>query len=121
MRYSPVRHSSPGNAPEGLFPSLPFDLHVLGMPPAFNLSQDQTLQFIAFVPPPGRMTRSIPPQPRQMATYGDETNLDSMFTGFDAKSIPASTEMAAQVINLSAHTNILIRFFRERKPGEFPD
>jgi hypothetical protein len=22
---------------------LPFDLHVLGMPPAFNLSQDQTL------------------------------------------------------------------------------
>ena len=23
---------------------LPFDLHVLGMPPAFNLSQDQTLQ-----------------------------------------------------------------------------
>ena len=25
-------------------PALPFDLHVLGMPPAFNLSQDQTLQ-----------------------------------------------------------------------------
>ena len=24
---------------------LPFDLHVLGMPPAFNLSQDQTLAF----------------------------------------------------------------------------
>ncbi len=39
MYYSPVRHSS---APEGL---LPFDLHVLSMPPAFNLSQDQTLQF----------------------------------------------------------------------------
>lgn len=66
------------------------------------------------------MTRPIPPQPRQMATYGDETNLDSMFTGFDAKSIPASTEMAAQVIDLSAHTNILIRFFRERKSGKSP-
>ena len=39
MYYSPVRHSS---ASEDL---LPFDLHVLGMPPAFNLSQDQTLQF----------------------------------------------------------------------------
>ena len=26
-------------------PMLPFDLHVLSMPPAFNLSQDQTLQF----------------------------------------------------------------------------
>ena len=36
--YSPVRHSSP----EG--PS--FDLHVLGMPPAFILSQDQTLHLI---------------------------------------------------------------------------
>jgi hypothetical protein len=27
---------------------LPFDLHVLSMPPAFNLSQDQTLQFKVF-------------------------------------------------------------------------
>ena len=25
-------------------PVLPFDLHVLGLPPAFNLSHDQTLQ-----------------------------------------------------------------------------
>ena len=29
-------------APEGAFA---FDLHVLSIPPAFNLSQDQTLQF----------------------------------------------------------------------------
>ncbi|VUX56149.1 protein of unknown function [uncultured Woeseiaceae bacterium] len=41
--YSPVRHSSPGSK----LPSLPFDLHVLGMPPAFNLSQDQTLHLKA--------------------------------------------------------------------------
>ena len=27
---------------------LPFDLHVLSMPPAFNLSHDQTLQFNPF-------------------------------------------------------------------------
>ena len=39
-RYSPVRHSPPGSK----LPALPFDLHVLSMPPAFNLSQDQTLQ-----------------------------------------------------------------------------
>ncbi|RMS29885.1 hypothetical protein ALP70_02919, partial [Pseudomonas savastanoi] len=26
-------------------PVLPLDLHVLGLPPAFNLSHDQTLQF----------------------------------------------------------------------------
>ena len=40
-RYSPVRHSSARSK----LPLLPFDLHVLSMPPAFNLSQDQTLQF----------------------------------------------------------------------------
>jgi hypothetical protein len=34
--YSPVRHY----LPEGR----PFDLHVLSTPPAFVLSQDQTLQ-----------------------------------------------------------------------------
>lgn len=39
-RYSPVRRSTQ-------VPKDPFslDLHVLGTPPAFNLSQDQTLQF----------------------------------------------------------------------------
>ncbi|WP_217696619.1 hypothetical protein, partial [Photobacterium proteolyticum] len=42
--YSPVRRSPPISAPEGLSMSLPLDLHVLGLPPAFNLSHDQTLQ-----------------------------------------------------------------------------
>ena len=37
-RYSPVRHCAPTEA------GTPFDLHVLGMPPAFVLSQDQTLR-----------------------------------------------------------------------------
>ena len=36
--YSPVRHSC---TPEE---ALPFDLHVLSTPPAFVLSQDQTLR-----------------------------------------------------------------------------
>nr|ADI18610.1 hypothetical protein [uncultured Rhodospirillales bacterium HF4000_24M03] len=35
MRHSPV--------PEG---TIPFDLHVLSLPPAFVLSQDQTLKLI---------------------------------------------------------------------------
>ncbi len=44
--YSPVRHSPAPNAPRrDCYGLLPFDLHVLGLPPAFNLSQDQTLQF----------------------------------------------------------------------------
>ena len=37
-RYAPVRHSC---IPEG---TLPFDLHVLGLPLALILSQDQTLR-----------------------------------------------------------------------------
>jgi hypothetical protein len=40
MYSSPVRHSPPTSC-EAV---LPFDLHVLGLPPAFTLSQDQTLQ-----------------------------------------------------------------------------
>ena len=37
-RYAPVRHS---HGPEG---PIPYDLHVLGLPLAFILSQDQTLR-----------------------------------------------------------------------------
>ena len=36
--YSPVRHSSTSEE------AFPFDLHVLSTPPAFVLSQDQTLR-----------------------------------------------------------------------------
>ena len=47
--YSPVRHSSaPRSSRRNPSGPLPFDLHVLGLPPAFNLSQDQTLQFKIF-------------------------------------------------------------------------
>ena len=38
-RYSPVRRCIGSKLPQ------PLDLHVLGLPPAFNLSHDQTLQF----------------------------------------------------------------------------
>ena len=43
--YSPVRRSPEAEA------SFAHDLHVLSTPPAFILSQDQTLQFGSFVPP----------------------------------------------------------------------
>ena len=47
-RYAPVRHSC---TPER---ALPFDLHVLGLPLAFILSQDQTLHCNStFCVPPG--------------------------------------------------------------------
>ena len=45
MHYSPVRRSSAGSK----LPLLPLDLHVLGLPPAFNLSHDQTLQLKSFM------------------------------------------------------------------------
>ncbi len=41
MHYSPFRHSN--RTPKGTFA---FDLHVLATPPAFDLSQDQTLRLI---------------------------------------------------------------------------
>ena len=47
MLYSPVRRSSAGSK----LPLLPLDLHVLSLPPAFNLSHDQTLQFKSFKDP----------------------------------------------------------------------
>ena len=46
-RYSPVRHST--CRPKA---TAAFDLHVLGMPPAFVLSQDQTLMFTSRRPCP---------------------------------------------------------------------
>ena len=46
-RYSPVRHSVHGNLPpKSPFSIASFDLHVLSTPPAFILSQDQTLCII---------------------------------------------------------------------------
>ena len=42
-RYSPVRHCPPFRLTEVSFHGFSFDLHVLSTPPAFVLSQDQTL------------------------------------------------------------------------------
>src|SRR5947199_10601978 len=44
--YSPVRRSPVAEA------TFARDLHVLSTPPAFILSQDQTLQFVSFLPKP---------------------------------------------------------------------
>ena len=43
-RYSPVRHLILRIPAEAFLLKTPFDLHVLGTPPAFVLSQDQTLK-----------------------------------------------------------------------------
>ena len=46
LRYSPFRRAN--DPPKGTFA---LDLHGLATPPAFVLSQDQTLQFISFSRP----------------------------------------------------------------------
>ena len=43
-RYSPVRRFPPAKSTEVSLASFSLDLHVLGTPPAFILSQDQTLK-----------------------------------------------------------------------------
>src|SRR2546429_8726812 len=55
--YSPVRRSS---TPERAFP---LDLHVLSTPPAFVLSQDQTLQQKPLKKNPGKNRRKTAPKP----------------------------------------------------------
>src|ERR1700722_14573585 len=44
--YSPVRRSIHNHHPEGIRKFHALDLHVLGTPPAFVLSQDQTLKIV---------------------------------------------------------------------------
>jgi hypothetical protein len=66
-RYAPVRHSRAETRAS--------DLHVLSAPPAFVLSQDQTLSFIPVPPPPPRRrprrallaqtVRKVVPRPRR--------------------------------------------------------
>ena len=67
--YSPVRHSSRTSK---LVPS-PFDLHVLSTPPAFVLSQDQTLQTKPTKPGPNQpQTASQNPQSVQQSRKPDQ-------------------------------------------------
>ena len=80
--YSPVRHSS---AKSYLF-LLPSDLHVLGLPPAFNLSHDQTLQFNLAL----------------FFLYDLSINSRSLLS--------FSPDCSGSFINMSAHTDCLINF-----------
>ena len=79
---------------------LPLDLHVLGMPPAFNLSQDQTLQLIA---------RSY-----QIS----EMNPDHELTSSKSRTL-IDQWVAYQPDDASAHTSYLIVLLKSG-PGEAP-
>ena len=47
-RYSPVRRFPSADSVETSSAALSLDLHVLGTPPAFILSQDQTLNLMVY-------------------------------------------------------------------------
>src|SRR6185437_3039203 len=76
--YAVLARLSPGYPPlKGRFPRVThpsatpvllraFDLHVLGMPPAFVLSQDQTLKFASSPNP--RSSRPQSPDPKRLAS-----------------------------------------------------
>ena len=68
--YSPVRRSPPGKAEAS--PALPLDLHVLSLPLAFILSQDQTLRcYILYI-----FFASVCPASRfQFSTGSTETSI----------------------------------------------
>ena len=48
VRYPCIPHQFATNFPSSYPSRSPFDLHALATPPAFDLSQDQTLQFKSF-------------------------------------------------------------------------
>ena len=75
MRYSPVRRSPPGSK----LPVLPLDLHVLGLPPAFNLSHDQTLQL--------QSLRSLPSRGRKRIKLGSSSNVSNMTSRLSRSSV----------------------------------
>ncbi len=89
--YSPVRHSSP----ESKLSVLPSDLHVLGLPPAFNLSHDQTLQFKFDLLKPVQRCSSVKRHNEFHYVFTREALI--FFTSGDADINPAS-----------AHTDCLI-------------
>ncbi len=79
---------------------LPFDLHVLGLPPAFNLSHDQTLQFFSSC---AALRHTSAKHHCLLRTYFHQTQ---MFNEYALIGQPSPTRK-------SAHTYCLIHSFKE--------
>ena len=82
MHYSPFRHST--CSPKGAFA---FDLHVLATPPAFDLSQDQTLHLIIVQPDPNKSAGNESMVDQKMIVVGRV-----VLGGTRPGSLPASAE-----------------------------
>ena len=95
--YSPVRHSHQAEA------RIPFDLHVLSMPPAFNLSQDQTLQFKKLFTSTDAKPSEHEPSPSNSKLLG-------------LKVLVSNIMRIAHDANTSPHTNCSIPSVKELSP-----
>ena len=62
-----------------LSPKASFDLHVLGMPPAFVLSQDQTLKFVSYTRPARRTAN------RQSISYKEPITCTVKRNGYEGQ------------------------------------
>src|SRR5262249_24562591 len=99
-RYSPVRHSSEAEAPDA------FDLHALGMPPAFVLGQDQTLKFI-----PGPSTQ----YPKSPAYQADKPKFRASKRSHHARTSDDPPALAGQPP--SAHPFPSLHTFNQHPPS----
>ena len=106
--YSPVRHSSaPRSSRRNPSGPLPFDLHVLGLPPAFNLSQDQTLQFkIVSIGQSKTLSSGVP-------LFYPDLHPDKIKTRYCCSELDAKapTQSACKLLKIKAHP-------RKRLPEE---
>ena len=84
---------------------LPFDLHVLGLPPAFNLSHDQTLQF-NLLPLPQRARGTVyVVTPRIQPNLGSDTFEINVQNRINESLV---SEIVVTTTPTSAHTSVFI-------------
>ena len=96
---------------------LPFDLHVLGMPPAFNLSQDQTLQlnFLRLA------TQSFELNVQPQAFIADSWFCYVTLNKFDFSAVPAGVRTSylrtlSKISTASLSPHFVARASRPREP-----
>ena len=115
-RYAPVRHSP---RPEGRFP---FDLHVLGLPPAFILSQDQTLRCtialaLSFlcISGPACLCLTSKPTPRgsrhSARLCWPQAVIELPAPGIPTQSPPLSPKAGAKVQPFSEPASVFFKYF----------
>src|SRR5581483_2184892 len=87
--YSPVRHSPPPEEGD------PFDLHVLSTPPAFVLSQDQTLQKRSFDNPAETVPTGVGTTAIQNINGTTDKNVDTLLSSQETDTLTGDRPLRA--------------------------